>query len=361
MQDIREIGVVHNDMPEPMDAFEMRKRESVIEIHEQYADGLYRLDDSAYIQVVFHFHRSDGYELQGPTYGGDVKGVFASRSPHRPSAIGVTTAKLLKRDGARLHVTGLDAIDGTPILDIKPYTPALDEKEQRQAAREHKKASPRFEVMQFIRTRALEELLLRAGELHGHLCPGLAMGVMAAAHAMQKMGWPSDGMENMVAVVETNNCFADGVQYTTGCTLGNNALIFRDLGKTAFTLAGRDGEGLRIAALPRKQQDDAFAELFTKVVKDRNGTGEDEARYKRLARQRSFELLDRDVEELFTVEQVSIDVPAYAPIHDTVICNACHEPVMATRIIEQNGRRLCLSCAGEPYNELSGDGVRCAG
>jgi len=55
MQDIQEIGVVRNDMPEPMDPHEMRQEESVIEIHERYADGLYRIEDNRYIQVVFPF------------------------------------------------------------------------------------------------------------------------------------------------------------------------------------------------------------------------------------------------------------------------------------------------------------------
>ncbi len=360
MQDIREIGVVRNDMTSPDDPHEMRKRQSIIEIHEQYRDGLYRLEDSDYIQVVFHFHRSDGYELQGPVYSGEVKGVFASRSPHRPSTVGVTTVELLKRGGTALHVKGLDAVDGTPVLDIKPYAPSLDEAEQQKVAREHTKTSPRSAVMRLIRTGELEELLLRAGELHGHFCPGLAMGVMAAAHAVQQMDWPSGGMEHLVAVVETNNCFADGVQYVTGCTFGNNALVFRDLGKTAFTLAGRDGTGIRIAARPREPRDDAFAELFKKVVKDRDGTDEDEARYRQMARQRSFELLDRDVKELFSVNEISVDLPPYAPIHESVICEACGEPTMATRIVERDSRRLCLTCADASYDELTGDGVRCS-
>jgi len=357
MQDIREIGVVHNDVHEPTDPFEMRKQESVIEIHEQYANGLYRIEDSDYIQVVFRFHRSEGYELKGPTYSGDVKGVFASRSPHRPSAIGVTTARLLRRDGTRLRVKGLDAIDGTPVLDIKPYAPSLDEAEHGQAAGEHAKASPRFEVMRLVRAGALEELLLRAGELHGHFCPGLAMGVMAAGCAVREMGWTSDGMEYVVAVVETNNCFSDGVQYVTGCTFGNNALVFRDLGKTAFTLADRNGEGIRIAARPRERRQDEFSQLFKTVIRDRQGSDEDEARFKELSRERSFELLEHDIEELFTVERVAVELPAYAPIHDSVTCDICHQPVMATRIVERENRQLCLSCAHASYYELTGAGI----
>lgn len=358
MQDIREIGVVRNDVTEPMDPFELRKKESIIEVHKDYEDGLYRIEESQYLQIVFYFHRSREYRLRGPTYSGDVRGVFASRSPHRPSALGVTTVKLVERQGRMLRVQGLDAIDGTPVLDIKPYAPLLDEEEQQSAAREYRRAHPRFEVMRLIRTSEMEKLLLRAGELHGHFCPGLALGVMAGAYAVQQMGWSSHGMEKVVAIVESNNCFADGVQYVTGCTFGNNALIFRDYGKTAFTLADRTGEGIRIAARPGERwSDDQFAPLFEKVVKERAGGTEEEARFRQMAGRQAFQLLEKNMEDLFIIEQVTVDVPDYAPIHDSVTCDICHQPVMATRMVEMGDRHLCLSCARAPYYELTGAGI----
>jgi tRNA (Thr-GGU) A37 N-methylase len=60
---------------------------------------------------------------------GEFTGVFASCSPRRPGAIGVTTVRLLRRDGNELRVRGLDALDGTPVLDLKPYAPVFDERE----------------------------------------------------------------------------------------------------------------------------------------------------------------------------------------------------------------------------------------
>ena len=77
--------------------------------------------------------------------------------------------------------------------------------------------------------------------------------------------------------METNNCFTDGIQYISGCTLGNNALIYRDYGKTAVTFTRRDGQGLRISVRPdfkqfQKERFPEFAALFQKVVAERNGT-----------------------------------------------------------------------------------------
>ena len=131
MKGITRIGLVRSEFKEPADPHEMREHESVIHIDEEYEDGLYKIEENEYLQVLFHFHLSEGYSLQCTTYSGKFKGVFASRSPRRPSAIGVTTVKLLERDGRTLRVKGLDAVDGTPVLDIKPYTPSLDEKDRR--------------------------------------------------------------------------------------------------------------------------------------------------------------------------------------------------------------------------------------
>jgi len=106
---------------------------------------------------------------------------------------------------------------------------------------------PRYELEESIRAEELSKLLRKAGELHGHFCPFLAIGVKAAVRAVKELGVSSTGMEEVIAIVETNNCFSDGVQFITGCSFGNNALIYRDYGKTAFTLTKRDGEAVRIS------------------------------------------------------------------------------------------------------------------
>lgn len=127
MLQIVPIGIVQSHFQQPADPMEMRKHESVIVIKPEYEEGLYRIEENEYVQVIFAFHRAKGYQLKERRRGGEVKGVFASRSPARPNPIGVTTVKLLTRKGNRLRVMGLDAIDGTPVLDLKPYTPVMDE------------------------------------------------------------------------------------------------------------------------------------------------------------------------------------------------------------------------------------------
>ncbi len=72
-------------------------------------------------------------------------------------------------------------------------------------------------------------------------------GVIAGYLAVRELGVKSRGMEEVIAIVETNNCFADGIQVVTGCTFGNNALIFKNVGKTAVTVAKQDGTAIRIA------------------------------------------------------------------------------------------------------------------
>lgn len=209
----------------------------------------------------------------------------------------------------------------------------------------------------------LTKLLERAGVLHGHYCPYLAMGVKAGAVGIREMGLEHEGMEEVVAIVETNNCFSDGIQYSTGCTFGNNSLIYRDYGKTAVTLARRGGEeAIRLSERPgAKEIWDSkypeYGELFEKVVKERSGDKRDNRRMMELAREISFEVIEIDSENLFNIESVEPDLPDYAPIFDSFTCSKCGESVMATRVVERDGEKLCIPCAGEEYQELDGRGI----
>ncbi|MTI61619.1 MAG: tRNA (N6-threonylcarbamoyladenosine(37)-N6)-methyltransferase TrmO [Firmicutes bacterium] len=121
------IGEVRSKFKETADPDEMRKHDSGIIIKPEFVEGLYKIEDNDYLQVIFYFHLSEGYQLVGPRRFGKVRGVFASRSPKRPSPIGVTTVKLLGRKGNVLKVSGLDAVNGTPVVDIKPYAAVVDE------------------------------------------------------------------------------------------------------------------------------------------------------------------------------------------------------------------------------------------
>jgi tRNA-Thr(GGU) m(6)t(6)A37 methyltransferase TsaA len=96
--------------------------EGVIEIEPDFEAGLKDIDGFSHLFVIWIFHRSDGFDLVGtPPIDNKPHGVFATRSPRRPNPIGLTVVELLRRDGGKLHVRGVDMLDATPILDIKPY------------------------------------------------------------------------------------------------------------------------------------------------------------------------------------------------------------------------------------------------
>jgi tRNA-Thr(GGU) m(6)t(6)A37 methyltransferase TsaA len=96
--------------------------EGVLEIKPEFELGLTDIEGFSHLFVVWAFDRSEGFELVGmPPSDNRPHGVFATRSPKRPNPIGLTVVELLRREGPRLHVRGVDMLDRTPILDIKPY------------------------------------------------------------------------------------------------------------------------------------------------------------------------------------------------------------------------------------------------
>jgi formylmethanofuran dehydrogenase subunit E len=220
---------------------------------------------------------------------------------------------------------------------------------------------PREEVEKLIKEGDVKSLLLRAGVLHGHFCPMLSLGVIAGAYVMRELNGENLGREEVIAIVETNNCLSDGIQFTTGCTFGNNALIYRDFGKTAVTVMWRGGDGIRMSvkpeALSNMTEDPDTKELFEKVVAQRGGSREETAGLMKRFEKTAFSLLERGFEDLFTAERIKASVPEYAPMHESIICEECGESVIATRIVEKDGRKLCIPCAEGHYMELNGSGI----
>ena len=96
--------------------------EGILDILPPYEAGLTDIEGFSHLIVLWVFDRAGGFELLGtPPSDNRPHGVFATRSPRRPNPIGFTVVELLRRDGSRLHVRGVDMLDGTPILDLKPY------------------------------------------------------------------------------------------------------------------------------------------------------------------------------------------------------------------------------------------------
>ncbi len=159
-----------------------------------------------------------------------------------------------------------------------------------------------------------EQTVSRVAEFHGHMCPGLAMGIRAAEVALAEVG-PHAGDEEVVAIVETDMCGVDAVQYLTGCTFGKGNLVHRDYGKTVFTFLRRsDGRAVRVSLRP-------------------GGFGPD-----------SESLLQRPVEELYDVQEVDVELPAPARVFTSVCCASCGEPTMETRVRRLSGEQLCQPC-----------------
>ncbi len=119
--------------------------EGIVEIDPRFEAGLLDIEGFSHLFVLWHFHRTDGYDLIAyPPSDDRPHGVFATRSPRRPSPIGLTVVQLLRRDGPRLHVRGVDMLDGTPVLDIKPYLSGVPDGDLRRgwlAAAEERRSS----------------------------------------------------------------------------------------------------------------------------------------------------------------------------------------------------------------------------
>jgi len=114
------IGFVRSSAKDKMDCSEL---EAVIEVLPEFEEGLYRIEEVQELFVFYIFDRSEGRALKVHPKGDPslpLRGVFTTRSPDRPNRIGMTKVTLLRREGNRLHVKGLDALNGSPVIDIKP-------------------------------------------------------------------------------------------------------------------------------------------------------------------------------------------------------------------------------------------------
>lgn len=122
---LRPIGYVRNNFnsKEKMDYDEDISK---IIVYDEYAEGLSKIEDEEYLTIIFYFHLSGEEKLVTVRRDGKETGVFASRSPNRPNHLGIATGKLLKREGNILTVKGIDCLNETPVLDIKPKSRKFD-------------------------------------------------------------------------------------------------------------------------------------------------------------------------------------------------------------------------------------------
>lgn len=201
-----------------------------------------------------------------------------------------------------------------------------------------------------------QTLIEKAKEFHGHICPFLILGLRASEIAMKRLGVKKADEaetvgEEILAIVECNNCFTDGVQIATGCTIGNNALIYLDLGKNALTLLRRgDWKGVRVYIDAEKLRKKYFSrealELFDKVVAKRAGNAEDVEKLRKMWEKIGYSVANLGEEE-FKIEEVRVKEIERAPIFESLRCDNCGELAMATRVSSVDGKNICLGCQGE--------------
>ena len=190
-----------------------------------------------------------------------------------------------------------------------------------------------------------EDIIRQTVAFHGHMCPGLAIGIRAAEVALRDIG-PHAHDEEVVAVVETDMCGVDGIQFITGCTFGKGNLVHLDYGKNAFTFYRRsDGKGVRVVTRPEVLESwDPEWEALRDKMSQGNVTAEEQQRFQELHRARSQQILEAPLDELFELTKPQENVPRHARVTDSLTCDSCGEKVMETRTRRLAGKTLCIPC-----------------
>jgi tRNA-Thr(GGU) m(6)t(6)A37 methyltransferase TsaA len=125
------IGIIHSPFKEPkgmpIQPIGAKGVAGTIELRAEYKEGLKDLEGFSHIILLYHFHRSKSYSLKVKPFMDDTpRGIFSIRAPRRPNPIGISIVRLNKIEGTTLYITDVDILNGTPLLDIKPYVPDFD-------------------------------------------------------------------------------------------------------------------------------------------------------------------------------------------------------------------------------------------
>lgn len=186
----------------------------------------------------------------------------------------------------------------------------------------------------------------KAVEFHGHSCVGLALGFRAGQAALAHLHSSRSPDEELIAIVETDNCALDALQLLTGCSMGKGNIFFRDYGKNVFTVGRRDtGQAVRIAVQTLDRiLDEGFQRVRTRVM---SGTADDHERslYRNLMDEEIKRILAAPEDVLFKIEAVNLDFPVKARIFSSITCSICGEQVMEPRARMRDGKPVCIPCS----------------
>ena len=198
-----------------------------------------------------------------------------------------------------------------------------------------------------MNTKKIDPKLIRKTiDFHGHSCPGLAVGIRASEVALEEVGRSSD--EEVVAVVENDNCAVDAIQFLLSCTFGKGNLIHLDYGKLAFSFYRRsDGKAIRLIGklgiFEHQDEDDEFMRL-RKMKMMRPLTEEEKGRLKNVTAARIKQIMEADLDKLFEITPAKGPIPQKAQILESLICETCGEQTMESRTRRFLGKTLCIPC-----------------
>jgi tRNA-Thr(GGU) m(6)t(6)A37 methyltransferase TsaA len=133
------IGTIHSPFKDlegmPIQPIGARDIKGEIHLDNQYKEGLKDLEGFSHIILIYHLHLSKGHDLEvKPFLDTEKRGIFATRSPKRPNHIGLSVVRLEKIEGTKIYISDVDIVDGTPLLDIKPYIPNFDKHDDDEVA-----------------------------------------------------------------------------------------------------------------------------------------------------------------------------------------------------------------------------------
>jgi formylmethanofuran dehydrogenase subunit E len=179
---------------------------------------------------------------------------------------------------------------------------------------------------------------------HGHWCPGLAIGIRAALWALEEMGKSAD--EEIVALVETDMCGVDAIQYLLSCTFGKGNLFHKDYGKNAFTFyRRRDDKSARLVLRPNPYGENMVRLQALMGKSQEAGLNAEEEKEREEIRDRMAQfIMTVPFEQLFTVGPAPEPVPQKARILSSLICADCGEAVMESRARHFKDQILCIPC-----------------
>jgi len=167
----------------------------------------------------------------------------------------------------------------------------------------------------------ISELMKKASIFHGHLCPGVAIGTLAAKYALDH-GFHFSPNEEIVAIVENNNCSVDAIQVLLGCTFGKGNLIFNDYGKNNYTFYNRKTQkAVRLA--------------YKSFFQEKKNLSKEE---------RIQKLLNSKPEDIFDIKEIEFNPPSFAQIEDSIPCEICKEATMSSRLMDYQGSKMCIDC-----------------